>query len=401
MAISARRRSLLFTLAVATGLALTGVPTSPAAAFAHAASISGVVTGAGVDGTAIAGAEVSAYPIDSDFRAGWATTASDGTFTIANVRAGDYRIAVDRGVQNTTSRWANVPDFASATPSLDELATLPIVTVGDGEAKTDVNVTLPLHPVISGVIYISTGGVTTPVAGASVSAWNTKVSQVFFATSGADGSFSLPVAANTSYAISVSAEAEGYPQWQVGLDVARYIHVADVDVTGVDVTLAGRASISGRVSAAPGTELPGSSVLVTVRDEADHTVTAAGVRPDGTFTVGAIPAGSYRIAFVADFDMPSRQLLGYWQDASTFEEATVITLEEGENLTGIDMVFGTTPSAQPGAVAAPAQLAATGQDPAPAGLLAGLLLLAGVSALALRRMKPAAAVARATASRHS
>lgn len=394
MAISARRRSLLFTLAVATGLALTGIAAGPAAAAGSDASISGVVSGAGVDGTAIAGAEVTAYPVDSAFRAGWATTASDGTFTIANLWAGDYRIVVDQGWQSSSSRWANVPNIASWAPSLDELATLPIVSVGDGEQKTEVNVTLPLHPVISGVIYGSTGGVTTPVAGASVSAWNTKASQVFSTTSGADGSFALPVAADTSYVINVSADGYVYAQDALVVDVA------DADVTGEDVTLVRGASISGRVSAAPGTELP-DSILVAVHDQPKLAVTAAGVRPDGTFTVDLIPAGSYRISFTADFDMPSRQVLGWWQNASTFEDATVITVENEEAVTGIDMVFGTTPVANTGAVAAPAQLAATGQDPAPAGLLAGLLLIVGLGALAVRRMKPAAAVAKASASRRS
>ncbi|MDQ0577403.1 carboxypeptidase-like regulatory domain-containing protein [Agromyces albus] len=285
------------------------------------------------------------------------------------------------------------------------------------------------------------------------------------------------------------------------------VDVADADVTGADVTLVRGASISGRVSAAPGTELP-DSILVSVRNQPESTVAAAGVQADGTFTIDSIPAGSYKISFVADFDMPSRQVLGWWKNASTFEEAAVITVVDGESVTGIDVVFGTTPPAEAGpknltkaqtvtaggllsvtaqgfepgkslamwlrsttvvkpgtlvklgtvvadadgaitaSVAIPAttpagvhhlvlvddeargyaseditvtaasasvappvavagtaateaRLAATGQDPVPAGLLAGLLLVAGVGALALRGMKPAAAVAKATASRRS
>lgn len=498
MVISARRRALIW-LATIAALALTGVAASPAAAFTSGASISGVVVGAGVDATVIAGAQVTVYRSDSTLSAGWATTASDGTFTIANLQAGDYRVAVRQIRHSTPSRWVDVPTIASWSPTEAELAALPIVSVGDGEQKTEVNVTLPLRPVISGVIYGSTGGVTAPVAGATVYVSNTNVREGFFATSGTDGAFAVPVAAgNNSYRISVSAAGYAYAQ------DALIVDVADADATGADVTLVRGASISGRVSAAPGTVLPGSSVQVAVRDQANRTVTASGVRADGTFTVDVIPPGSYRISFVADFDMPSRQQLGWWQNASTFEEATIITVEDGENIAGIDLVFGTTPpeeatpknltkaqtvaaggfvsvaaegfepgesieawlqstpvklgtlvadadgsitasvavpattpaglhhlvlvdgegteytseditvtaafasaasaaasAAATAAAATEARLATTGQDPAPAGLIAGLMLVVGIGALALRRMKPVAAVARARASRRS
>jgi LPXTG-motif cell wall-anchored protein len=120
---------------------------------------------------------------------------------------------------------------------------------------------------------------------------------------------------------------------------------------------------------------PGTLVkLGTVVADADGAITASVAIPATT------PAGVHHLVLVDD------EARGYASEDITVTAASASVAP---------------PVALAGTAATGARLAATGQDPVPAGLLAGLLLLAGIGALTLRRMTPAAAVARATASRRS
>src|SRR6476620_11441737 len=118
------------------------------------------------------------------------------------------------------------------------------------------------------------------------------------------------------------------------------------------------ASISGKVTAPAGVQL--TSVQITVHNAADTSYAAWGqVAEDGSYTVGGLPAGSYKVEISGS---NSGALSQWYSGAKTFESATPVTLASGQSLTGIDaaLVKGASVS---GSVTLPA-----GVDPSSVGV---------------------------------
>ena len=105
-------------------------------------------------------------------------------------------------------------------------------------------------------------------------------------------------------------------------------------MTGVDAVLSRGATISGVVTSSDGSSVTGSPVSVHRADRSIVNVT--GVAADGTYTIDALPAGEYRLAFGAFKDTPGEFIEEWYSDAADFDSATVITIGDGEMLVGFD-----------------------------------------------------------------
>jgi hypothetical protein len=321
-----RARSRAFALLLALGLSAGAAlgSAAPASADETTGTISGTIVGQGDPVVPVAdGAQVTAYPVGSTFPSSFASTTA-GAFTLSSLPAGDYRLAVRQWM---TTAWANVPTIAGFRPTLDELATLPIVQVPAGSITTT-EIVLPRLASIAGTVTSGADG--SAVAGASVSVRNEASGRGGFATTDAAGGYAIEGLTAGSYRLSVNADGGFAPFESAELIVVE----AGAAVTGVDAVLSRGATISGVVTSSDGSAVEGSPVSIHRADRS--IVNLTGVAADGTYTIDALPAGEYRLAFGAFKDTPGEFIEEWYSDAVDFDSATVITIGEGETLTGYD-----------------------------------------------------------------
>jgi hypothetical protein len=314
------------TLLLALGLtaSLTVVAAAPASADETLGTISGTIVGQGDPAVPLTGrAQVSAYAVGSTMSSAF-TSAAEGAFTLSGLLPGEYRLAVR---QWTSTGWADVPTLAGWMPTLDELATLPIVEVVAG-TTTSTEVVLPRLASITGTVTSGVDG--SPVAGASVSVRNEAFGRGGSATTDAAGVYMIEGLAAGSYRLTVNA-AGGFVPFEA---VEPIVVSTGVPITGVDAVLTRGATISGLVTSTDGSSVDGASVTIHGADRS--IVNAAGVAADGTYTIDALPAGEYRLAFGAMKDAPGEFVEEWYSDATDFDSATVITIGEGEKLIGFD-----------------------------------------------------------------
>ena len=317
----ARAITLLLALSLSVGVTLGAAV--PASAEETSGSISGTVVGQGDPVVPLTGAQVTAYPVGSTFASGFASTTA-GAFTLSNLPAGEYRLAVRQWM---TTAWANVPTIAGFMPTLDELATLPIVQVAAGSTTTT-EVVLPRLASIAGTVTSGVDG--SAVAGASVSVRDEASGRGGFATTDSAGAYVIEGLAAGSYRLSVNAYG-GFVPFESSEPV---VVNAGAAMTGVDAVITRGATISGVVTSSDGSSATGTPVSV---HGADHSiVNVTGVAADGTYTIDALPAGEYRLAFGAMHDTPGEFIEEWYSDAADFDSATVITVAEGETLVGFN-----------------------------------------------------------------
>lgn len=107
---------------------------------------------------------------------------------------------------------------------------------------------------------------------------------------------------------------------------AAFLTLPAEGLSGQDVSLDAAAVISGTVSGPAGVALGGQRVAVAVYPIDGTGVIAAAadyVADDGTYAVGGIPAGQYRVAFLS---AAPGAVSEWWQNAPTFAKAETVDL---------------------------------------------------------------------------
>jgi hypothetical protein len=148
-----------------------------------------------------------------------------------------------------------------------------------------------------------------------------------------DGSYSLRVPQGD---VVLGVVSEGRAVFDQGGPQSGEIVSVGPDGVVRDVVLERSALVSGRVTAPTGVDITGQRVVVAVYPVAGAgaAVSAANaVRDAGTFAVGGLPAGEYRVAFVSSV---AGAVSEWWQDAPRFEKARPLVLAAGEARPGID-----------------------------------------------------------------
>ncbi|THG33902.1 carboxypeptidase regulatory-like domain-containing protein [Glaciibacter flavus] len=305
-----------------------------------AGSITGVVSGAAPDASAIASARVTAYPDGSTNSAAGTITAADGSYSLIGLQSGAYRVAVH---QQSPSQWVDQPVVAGwfGMPTLDELATLPVVQVVAGQAANN-DIVLPHYSSISGTVSNDADG--SPVAGASVYASPEAGSSSSNAVTGVDGTFTLMVTPGT-YRLNVNP-VDGLVLASTSDPIT--IGVGDV-VTGLDVRMARGATISGTVTYSTGG--PAVGAPVSVRDPAGTgTINATSTDASGHYTLDSVPTGTYAIGFGFG-DLPASFHPIWYGGSDDISSATPVSVTVGDEVDGIDaVVVPSTESMTPGTV---------------------------------------------------
>lgn len=293
-----------------------------------------LVKGGTISGTltAAAGVSLAATRIHSSASEGSWPVAADGTYKIVGLRAGSYTLWFSGDGNALAQYYNNAPSSGTATA----------ITVAEGRDVTGINSNLKKGASIS-------GSVTAP-AGVTLSA--TRVAATIsgerswtgLTTVAADGSYRLSGLPAGEYIVDFSVSG-ALAQWYsaaASWRTATAVSVAEgQDVTGIDAALLKAASISGTVTVPPGVD--SGKVMISAYSARDLSspVTWTWPAADGSYTLSYLPAGSYRIEFASvrstEFQgQDSGALVEWFNNAASSDDAAVIVLGTGEELTGVN-----------------------------------------------------------------
>lgn len=195
--------------------------------FAMSAAVSGRVTGP--DGSGLAGVDVLAFvPGVPWFPSAMTTTLPDGTYSFPDLPTGSYEILFrPTAASGLTARWYGGAVRSQAVP----------VSAKEGEVTGGIDTTLVAPAIVSGSVRGPDGA---PLAGARVVAFRTTDTWagVAQATTGADGSFSIPGLPPATYQLRIVAPVGS------GL-AAEWYEDAGVRAGSTPIVLGSGAAVSG------------------------------------------------------------------------------------------------------------------------------------------------------------
>lgn len=289
--------------------------------------IGGTITGTvtGDDGAPLSDIFVSAMPTSGDVGRN-AYTGADGTYSLPGLRPGSYRVEfrdmTARGY--VTEYYDNTHAYNSATL----VSVLATVTTSGIDAR------LTRGGSIAGKV---TNGAGEALAGIFVSASADDGTTGGYATTAADGTYTITGVADGSYRISFSDPGGGYSMqyYDHAVDWSSATHVTVADgaaVTGIDAQLAEAGSLSGIVTGEDGTPLSGVNVSVVPTGPGyGQSVTTAA---DGRYAARGLSPGSYRVQFS---DPLGRGYASeYYDDKPSYSEATLVTVTGGAETAHVD-----------------------------------------------------------------
>ncbi|MFE5835378.1 carboxypeptidase regulatory-like domain-containing protein, partial [Arthrobacter sp. NPDC056493] len=306
---------------VAAGQNLAGINVS----LIKGATVSGRITvPAGID---VSYLYVSVQSTGDDWYSASGSVNPDGSYSVRGLPAGTYKIQFVGGNTGAITQWhAAATSFDTATP----------VTLTAGQALTGINATLVRGASISGTITVPAGA---DASGVQIEARDSNGNTVGSSSASPEGTYSLRGLPAGSYKVVFSSYGTGLlQQWYPGassFDTANPVVLAAAqDKTGINAALVTGGSVSGKVTAPAGIDL--SSIRATVYEATGpnpNYVASSSLNADGTYTVGGLNTGSYKVQFLGS----NSTLLEQWYDgASTFGTATPITVTAGQDHSGAD-----------------------------------------------------------------
>ncbi len=266
----------------------------------------------------LSGVAVGAYDI---YERLWssATTTITGSYDLAKLIPGTYRVKFDDPSGAYLSEWYNdAADFYSAIN----------VHVTSGGATAGINAALTAYGAISGTVLGSDG--ITPAAGITVRAYGSPSSLSGSATTASNGRYNISQLPPGSYRVQFS-DASGIYATEWYRNASVYNSALPVDVAsglttgGIDATLGPTGQISGTVTGPDGV-MPAASVNVEVYNRARSVAGNATTTITGTYLVGSLDPGLYRVRFS---DPTGVYLPEWYSNAGSFDAAADITVTSG------------------------------------------------------------------------
>lgn len=283
-------------------------------------TISGVVTDS--QGNPLPSVQLSASPLGEPYTSGWALTAPDGSYTIHGLATGSYRVrAFAQG--HVPEFWDDQVEEQDADP----------VPATEGSDTPNINFSLRIGGTISGTV---TDEGDNPISQAGVSACSWEgFGYCQWILSGPDGSYTIGGLATGSYRVNACADGyacEYYDNHPIGQGEDPVEVTEPLDTPSINFSLSIEATISGVVTGPSGAPMPSASVTAYSWDGCCSW--GVGANLDGTYTIGGLPAGSYRVDVYAE-----GYVREYWDDHLTWEDADPVVVTEGADTTNIDFIL--------------------------------------------------------------
>ncbi len=272
-------------------------------ALAENGRITGTVTDS-LTGAPIAGAGLAICNADD---CSYATTGSDGVY-VAWELPGAYR--VQARADGHESRY--YPD----TVARDQAE---MVTVTLGAATSGIDVALPRLGGIAG--QVTDAGTGVALAGITVKII-TKDGGWYTNTTGSDGRYARSDLSRGAYRVRFEDAQGSYAAFETGP-----VTVTVNTMATVDAALIPNGYITGKVVAAESGEPLGG---IEVRANYPWATTTA---PDGTYKIGPLPDGEYRVRF---WDGGLLRRMEYYRETTQYNGYTPVIVRHGETTSGID-----------------------------------------------------------------
>ena len=302
------------------------------AALQPAGTIAGTVTAAGPGGAAVGGICVTANQNNAGGGSGSATTASDGTYSIANLPAGSYSVQFSTGCGNAsnylTQWYNNEPSAGSADP----------VVVTAGSTTGSIDAALQPAGTIAGTVTALGGGA---LGGICVTANQNNAGGGFgFVITASDGTYSIAKLPAGSYSVQFSTgcgnSGSYLTQWynnETSFGSADPVVVTAGSTTGsIDAALQPAGTIAGTVTALGGGALGGICVTAN-QNNAGGGSGFATTASDGTYSITSLPTGSYSVQFSTGCGNSGNYLTQWYNNETSFGSANPVTVT-AESTTG-------------------------------------------------------------------
>lgn len=296
-------------------------------------SISGSVTGA--SGQPLQGIEVIAYCWTCGYElVDQTSTTPDGSYRMASLPPGSYSLGFRDGTGHyLTEFWDDAPSAATSHRFV----------VGRSDEVVGKDAVLEPAAFISGTV---TGPDALPVQGVTVRLYRAADSTYLSdktASTAADGTYTFPGLRAGDYRVGFSDSAWRYlgEFWndRSSLEAAETVTVDTGETrSGVDAQLATTGGISGRLTNAEGTGLPGVGVFLYHDWGNGFELTSGGATtaPDGTYRIARLRPGAYRLQFVDSSGDYHRE---FFDDAPTLATADDVVVAGTDFVTGRDAVL--------------------------------------------------------------
>ena len=308
---------------------------------ALAAHITGTVTSDG--STGIEGIQVRVYSHNGEWweETGWGQTEADGVYDVGDLASGTYRVEFyDDNGDYVTQYYDNQ---ATIDAGADVHVNAPDVTSG-------IDAVLALAGHITGTVTKADGG--DALGGVNVTAYRSNGSGDWdyvrdTSTNATDGTYDLGGLPTGDYRIEFrdnSGDYVGeYYDDEATIDAGADVHVNAPDVTsGIDAVLAVGGHVTGTVTDASDVGLGGINVNAyrdngSVTDWPWDQVSGTQTNPDGTYDLGGLPTGDYRIEFRDD---NGGDYVGeYYDDEATIDAGADVHVNAPDATSGIDAVL--------------------------------------------------------------
>ncbi|MFZ4857789.1 MAG: carboxypeptidase regulatory-like domain-containing protein [Desulfuromonadaceae bacterium] len=320
-------RTLADAVTVTAGTTTSGIN----ATLIQGSTISGTVSNSA--GVGIAGVYVWAYDAASGSNSNYASSQSDGSYTITGLPTGSYKLQFNGGRTGYLSQWFNNKISQTLADA---------VTVTAGAVTSGINATLILGGTISGKVRNSSG---TGIAGVSIQVYDSDSISYAYVTpstyynvsSQSDGSYTITGLPTGSYKLQFSEYSIGYlSQWytnKTSQTLADPVTVtAGTATSDINATLVLGGTITGKVINSTGVGIAG--VYVLAHDTSTgFSISGASSQSDGSYTITKLPTGSYKL----EYDGGSTGYLSQWHNNKTSQAmAEAIAVTAGNTTPGIN-----------------------------------------------------------------